>query len=239
MNADDAHVPGDLESLITWWRGRMRRNWDAVFAIIGDPGTGKSDLALQIGSDLQAPVPLNVVEQVVFKPADVPHVARRLPKFRYIQSDESSRAGGNKRRAMSKENVANMEYLDTCRANNQAVCFIAPSWDHLDTPIQERAQWVLEVRGRGHGVAYEVIKRGKPDNRYYYLKERWPWTAESTEKLAPLVWASYLKAKDDFLAGRLSEGRARTLALEDQMKKAIVGVLRERGGQEVAAVGKA
>lgn len=228
MNPDDAHVPQDLGSLIEWWRGRMRRNWDAVFGIIGEPGTGKSDLALQICSDLQAPEPFNVKEQVVFKPADVPHVARRLGKFLAIQSDESSRAGGNKRRAMSKENVANMEYLDTCRANNQAVAFLAPSWDHLDSPIQERCQWVLEVRGRGHGVAYEVIKRGKPDNRFFYLKERWPWTSQSIADLAPDKWAEYLQAKDDFLAGKLAEGRAKAMALEDQMAKTILGVLRER-----------
>lgn len=228
-NPDDAHVPQDLESLVQWWRGRMRRNWDAVFAIIGPPGTGKSELGIEVNTDLQAPEPFNIKEQVVFKPADVPHVARRLPKYRAIQSDESSRGGGNKRRAMSRENVDNMEYLDTCRANNQAVCFITTEWEHLDSAIQERCQWVLEARGRGHGVAYEVIHRGKPDNRYHYLKERWPFSWESLAALGMVrEEAEYVGHKKDFLAGKLHEGQAKALALEDAMVRAIQGAIRER-----------
>lgn len=221
----EAHVPQDLGGVVDWIRGRLRRDWDAVFAIIGPPGTGKSDLAIQVLTDIQAPAPFVIRDQVAFKPSDVPHIARRQGKYRCILSDESSREGGNKRRSMSRGNVEQMEYLDTCRANNQAVCYVAPEWEHLDSAIQERCQYVVELRGRGHGVVYEVIHRGKPDNRFHYLKERFAFTFEGLITIAPGVRQEYDRFKADFLAGKLSEGRAAALALEDRMVRAIQGAL--------------
>lgn len=223
----DWHGPTDLSALAVYASNRMRNDYDFVWAAVGPPGTGKSSLNLQFGAEIQAPVPIVVREQVVFRPSDVVHVARRLGKYKVILPDEASRQGGNKRRSMSAANVDQMEYLDTCRAFNQALGYATPEYDHLDSAIQERLQWLLHLQGRGHGIAYEMQHRGKPGDRIHFPKARFEFRFPDLWETDPEQAKEYLAFKAEFLSGRNLDGVAKQRSLEDRMVAAIQGVVGE------------
>lgn len=233
------HGPECMREWIQWAKGQVppHANQHTCTALVGPPGAGKSGGGLCIFIDVQEQ-PFVVRDQVHFRTSDRIHVARRLGKGLVVYGDESSGKGGNKRRAMSAENVDNMVDLDTMRQRNQHTVFTSPEFGHLDPAIQEACQWVHEFHKDRHVVSYEVQHRGKPDNRYHFLKERFQTEAfPHAELVHPELWAELRACKDEYLAGADDKSAHAARQFEDRARLsfgALLGGLKAPKGRKVA-----
>lgn len=219
MNHHSAH---DMEELIAAWKRRVKRNLHVVWASIGDPGSGKSETNLLVGSELQG-YPIDVETQVAFRPKDRILLAQRLPRFTTVLDDESSGEGGNKRRSMSTSNVDNMMDLDACRGRNQFMGFAAPRWNSLDSVIQNHVMWLFAHHLDHSMKAYEMIEVGPPTKRERFPKLR--FTVAKVPFLGdkyPEVRTEYLAAKERHMRGG-STDTARQEGSLTRRYQAIVG----------------
>lgn len=224
--------PQNIDQWKAWARKQTtpQKNQHVAWATTGERGAGKTDLNLILGVELQAPVPFKPAEQVVLRPKDRVHVARRLGKRRVILDDESSGEGGNKRRSMGQANVDNIMDLDVMRGRNQYTGFTAPEFDSLDSGIQEAVDWIFVVTHDHVLTAYTMEHRGKPGNRFHYPKERFVMEGvPSCKELYPEVRTEYDGHKDRFLSGSDDQNAHKHRGWEDKAERVVRGVLANRG----------
>lgn len=191
-----AHVPQDMEAWVQWAIGQTDpgTNQHVSVATVGLPGTGKSGFNQCLAMDLQDGRPFDHLRQIAMKPKYRRPLAMAAPKRAVIITDESSGEGGHRRRAMSKENVANVMDLDAMRGRNQYNLETAPEFSSLDTPIQESTMWVFDLKHDGTAKAYERIKTGKPGAELYSMTLRFPIDPfPHSSVYFPDLWASYLR----------------------------------------------
>ncbi len=209
------HDPGQL---LKSWANRLKRNQHVVWASVGDPGSGKSEGNLFLGSELQAMMgtgPVDIRRQVAFKPVDRKPMAQALPRFRVVFDDEATGEGGHKRQPMSTGNVNNVQDLDACRGRNQANGFACPRLIDLDTLIQAHLHGYMEWH-RDHSCEwFEAIRGGPQWDPYVHWEPRFtvdrpPWLGD----FYPETRQAYLAAKEDHMRGRRES--ADELLLEDK-----------------------
>lgn len=135
----------------------MSRDDDVVIAICGGTGSGKSTLARLLMRKLQDH-PVDAEKQLIWSQSQITESARTLPEFSALQIDEALAAGGNRRRAMSSDNVNLMEHLNTCRTFHHAMLFCSPQFGDLDLSVQTRCLGIIEVYERGKYRWYELVK---------------------------------------------------------------------------------
>jgi len=153
-------------------RYRMSKDDDAVFAIIGATGSGKSTFMRLLMRKVQDH-PIQPEKQYIWNQAQILPAARELPEFSCLGIDEALAAGGNRRRAMSKDNVELMEFLNTCRTFHHATFFCAPQFGDLDTAIQTRCLGIFEIFQRGHVRYHELVKSTDVTEREVFPVVRW------------------------------------------------------------------
>lgn len=193
------HGPVGIDQLVTWLQGRPKRNLHAILLVNGEPGMGKSGLALQLGRAVQGPS-FNPQRQIVLSFTELEAASRNLPRGSVIIVDEAILAGGNKRRGLTKDNVANMDYLNTTRKRGHIVIYIVPHYEDADKSIRDHAHWVLDVVSRGRVVAFEPIKGGVK-KLAIFLEPRFEDVFPNCEEALPRTWASYLERIEGHLAG--------------------------------------
>lgn len=194
-----AHVPQDMEAWIQWAVGQTDPGVDqhVCSATTGEPGTGKSGFNQCLAVDISEASGLrfDYLRQIAMKPKYRRPLAMDAPKRAVIITDESTGEGGHRRRAMSKENVANVQDLDAMRGRNQVSLETAPSFVSLDTPIQEATMWIFDLKKDKSGKAYERIKTGKPGFELWHTTYRFSIEAPFPHSAIhfPEVWAGYLR----------------------------------------------
>lgn len=202
------HGPTSLEELMTWARNRPKRDDFAVFGVDGLPGKGKSSLVLQLAEHLY---PLfDPMKHIAFRNHDILPIARSLPPGGILDIDEAIAAGGNKRRSMSRENVDNMEFLNTTRKRRIILFYIAPFYGDMDKAIREHMHWLLRVDARGEGTAYECQRVGMQSPKIW-LEERFRFEFPDCRTARPELWAAYKARSDQYMGGEDSMVKRREM----------------------------
>lgn len=136
--------PSSLVEWITQARALPKQDLDDVILFEGDEGVGKSTLAFQIARAID---PGFNVDRVYFDIEPFMEAAKRLPPGSFILADEI--LAGN-RHAMWGENVAFLDFLQMCRAQNLHLGLCFPHAEILDKPILDlRVRYRVNVPSRG------------------------------------------------------------------------------------------
>lgn len=188
------HGPQSLREWSQWARNRAANDNDVIIVVSGETGSGKSSLALLMARKLQEEKFVCEM-QVLWDVASLLQRARDIGEGKVLIIDEAMVAGGNRRRAMSNDNIETQNHLNTCRVFHQIVLFLAPNFADLDISIQNRVKWNFHVTGRGEFDAYEVIPVGGPKSRSTYSQLRFSDTFPDPKAAAPELWAEYEHAK--------------------------------------------
>lgn len=208
----------------------MRRDNDVVAAITGDTGSGKSSLAVLLARVLQDK-PVQVDQQFLWSAQALGPAARSLPEYSCIVMDEAIVGGGNRRRAMSGDNVGVMEHLNTCRTYHQTVLFLAPQFGDLDTSIQTRCRWQLHVTKRGEVKFIEWSKAGGPNSRKmlysYRFTDKFPDPATHENPEVRQLWRDYKAAKDRFSFHGSDPNAAARLEFFNHCRRVIRSTIRD------------
>ena len=192
--------PEDLKSLIQWLRYRVRQDDDGVLVITGPTGTGKSTLLRLLMRHIQDH-PVEPDLNFIWAANQLLESARKLPEFSCLGVDEGLAAGGNRRRAMTSDNVNVMEHLNTCRTFHHVTLIASPQFADLDLAIQTRALGILEVYKRGHVRFHELVKAPDVMDRIVYpvprFKDVFPDDRDHSDPEAVRIRLAYdeLKAK--------------------------------------------
>lgn len=218
----DKHVHSPAK-LTQYARNRLQKNQHFVWASVGEPGSGKSEGNIMLGIEIQGSL-IDVRRQIAFKPKDRKTLAQRLPRFRVVLDDEATGEGGHKRRALSKENVDNVQDLDACRGRNQANGFAAPRLVDLDAIIQSHLMGYLEWHKDHSCTWFEAIRGGPQWDPYVHWEDRFtvekpPWLGQ----YYPKIRADYLQAKDEHMTGKRPP--ADSVKLEDEYAARIAEAL--------------
>lgn len=213
------HGPRTLEEWAKWALRRCETDNDVVAVIGGETGTGKSSLALLLMRALHRlqSTTFRVTRQVLWQGGEaLLEAARSLPRGSVVVIDEAIVAGGNRRRAMSNENVFVQEFLNTCRTYGLIVFFLIPRVGDLDSVVEGRANWTFLCNlPRGSGMAYENVRVGGPKSRGVYLQERFEFRFPDPAVVMPSEWAEYQAEKARYGAhGADPRASARRLAKE-------------------------
>jgi hypothetical protein len=126
---------------------------DDIILITGSEGSGKSSLALQLGAALD---PEFNLLSIGFTVSEYMDLARNMPKRRVVMSDEFL---VNKRKAMRRETVDLLDFLQECRGLNlhHLICF--PHADLLDKAVMDfRVRWHVHIPRRGLFQVKEKVK---------------------------------------------------------------------------------
>jgi len=128
----------------------LNSDWDAVVAITGNEGSGKSHLALQIGKEIDED--FNFVDNVAFVPDEkqIFNMVTKLKKGSVILLDEAVKAF-YKLNWNSRMQIMLNELFTLCRSENKATIMCIPSLLDLNK----------FMRGRRVCMWVHVLKRGK------------------------------------------------------------------------------
>lgn len=172
---------------------------------VGEPGSGKSEFNVLLGSKIQeakglGPInPANLKHQLRFKPKDFPAASRIAPFGVSMFCDEGSGEGANKMQPTKAENVEVGIDLDALRGRRQPVFWANPYRMDLTRQVQKHATWVFEFHLDFSMEAFEVIKPSAAFGKEIWLESRFelgpgkvPWLQDHDAALR----AEYLRLKD-------------------------------------------
>lgn len=175
--------PKSLSEWIATCQELPRQDLDDVILFEGDEGVGKSTLAFQIARAID---PGFNVDRVHFDIEPFMEAAKRLPPGSFILADELL---ANSRHAMWGENVAFLDFLQMCRAQNLHLGLCFPHAEILDKPILDlRVRYRINIPSRGvawlhvrkvyYGAEGERITSWKPLFRWRFGPNKGPlWDA--------------------------------------------------------------
>lgn len=169
-------------------RSIVRQDLDNVILFTGAEGSGKSTLMYQV---MKALDPNFSLDQIGFSVKDYIRIAKQSPKFAAVASDEFL---VNRRKAMRRDTVDLLDFLQECRGLNlhHALCF--PHVDLLDRAILDyRVRWHVYIPKRGLFQVKERVKWYKPGG-----VEEYSWRVVGAWNYRPnsgAEWQAYQDAK--------------------------------------------
>lgn len=170
---------------------------DNIVLLTGDPGRGKSTLAMQLAYAFDPDFSL---EHVHFTIPELLDDARQLEHYRCVVADEFLM---NRRGSMRKDNIDMVEFLQICRGLNLHMLLCFPYAHRLDRAvIEDRIRYMIDVPTKGLAVLMER-KRDKRTGIVSY-PEILRWTFE---KNSGPRWDDYLAKK--LLMARQRDAEAR------------------------------
>lgn len=166
------------------------RDLDDIILLTGAEGSGKSTLAFQLAKRLDSSFNL---ESVGFSVNEYMDKARALPRGigRAVMADEFL---VNRRKAMRRETVDLMDFLQECRGLNlhHIICF--PHADLLDRMVMDyRVRWHVHVPRRGLFQVKERVKFHSPTGEEQFawrIVGQWKYGANKGS-----LWESYQERK--------------------------------------------
>lgn len=205
-----------MDALLKYLQGRTHRNKHAVVGFIGPPGSGKSEAAILFGNKLEGQE-ISIREQVAFRPKDRAPMAQRLPRFRVILDDEASGEGGNRRRAMSRDNVDSAMDLDACRGRNQYVLWASVSAKRVESTLWDHTMWLVVMKEDHSAKVYELVELGPVENRYRkpilrFRVKKMPWLGDKH----PEQRGEYLEAKERHMRGGSTDEAVKRRTLQEK-----------------------
>lgn len=179
------------DALFQWAVERRReaqaKNGDHVFLFIGEPGTGKSTLALQVAALIDPTFSMGVLgERMAWNTANHQTLAAKAGEWKALVQDESTR-GAFRRDAMGGDNRDYIKWLAECRDLHQ-FHLVLMQWEEMLEKIvaKGRAKWKFTLPRTGH---VEIERRG--ENGYYKTVLKFDF--EPLDGTA--VWERYLELK--------------------------------------------
>lgn len=173
---------------LTECRGLIKQDLDNITLVTGVEGSGKSNLAYQLGKALD---PTFGLPQVGFSIPQYIDIAKASAKGQAVQSDEFL---ANRRKAMRRETVDLLDFLQECRGLNlhHLICF--PHVDLLDRAILDfRVRWHVHIPRRGLFHVKEKITYYAPGGT-----QQTAWRVVGSWNFGPnkgTEWEAYKAAK--------------------------------------------
>lgn len=191
------------------WRDRVRRDYDNVLVVTGDPGCGKSTLAIQIARALDRRFDLT---SLAYRASELLDAIDRMRRGQCIIFDEAI-LGLMGREFATEEARAVVKTLNVTRflGINTIVC-IPNIWD-LDVALRGRRTdfWLTcsyDPRGEADVHERSRVVRYRRDGSLGLYKSR-AWSPIRWQPLPPPLWAEYLAQKTNRVKAYLRETRAR------------------------------
>lgn len=188
-------------------RALPKRDLDNLLLFTGAEGAGKSTIAYQV---LKALDPSFSLKRVAFSVQDFIRLSASVPRGAAYWGDEMLL---NKRKSMTRDNIALLDHLQVCRGLNHhmAICF--PHDMLLDEAVlNHRVRWNVHVPVRG---IFEIRERTR------FFRPGRPH--------APPVFGWKKVGRFRFAANRGPEWEAYLLAKEAHMRESA----RQLGGDEI------
>lgn len=195
------HAISDLKGLARQAKRKCANNQNMQIGIYGPTGSGKTAVALLLAKEINDD--LDVQVQVVFSSAAREAAIRRIPRGRVIIEDEAMLTGGNRRRAMSRDNVEAQNSLVKGRKMGHVRIRIMPFMDDDDSAQFKHMHYVFKLHSEenpGLGDVYEVFKRGLKKTSIW-LEHRWPFKYPFFGDLHPDLWNEYDERVKNWLRG--------------------------------------
>ncbi len=157
---------------------RVRDDYDAVMAITGGEGVGKSTFGIQLGKAIDTNFTLE--KNILFYAENMIDQMRGNPRYSYNMVDEAARALYS-RTWYEKRQILINKYLRVCRKENKILALIIPNFWDLDSGIRNKRVliwiWILERNSRtGIGKAAMFIN----DFNQFYSD---PWGLKEGQRL--------------------------------------------------------
>ena len=195
-------------------RALVRADWDNVILFTGEPGAGKSTVALQILRALDGSFD---VERVHMTIPDFLRGARRTPKYGAVLADEFL---ANRRKAMTSELIEVNDFLQICRGLNlhMGICF--PEGGRLDLAIfEDRVRWRVHVPRRGVFVLTQrVVRTTKKRGGEEVTRVLWVHRGTfSFRANAGTLWDRYSAMKEAHMRNRGVDVAAQKIAEEPEL----------------------
>lgn len=157
----------ELVGLADAIRGRLRKNYDAVIAICGYEGDGKSTLAIKLAAAIDKDFSLE--KNVIYNPrveTVVESVLHGLPKYSAVVVDEAIKVL-YKRGWMNRLQIFLNQVFAICRSENKAVILCMPEFTDFDAFFrQHRILIWIQILERGTAVAF--VKSWLP-----FVSDKW------------------------------------------------------------------
>lgn len=163
-----------MENLVKIIKESLKNDWDAVCAVCGLEGTGKSTLSIQLSRRLDEKFTLE--RNVIFQPTveNVTKTIYDLPRFSPVDVDEAMRTM-YKRSSMTSDSRIQAIIFSICRKQNKPVFLNIPNFFDLDPYYRNhRVRVWLFVPKRG--VCIVMMKDNSP-----FVKD--PWHKDENQKI--------------------------------------------------------
>jgi hypothetical protein len=212
-------------------RQMLARDWDCAIAIDGFEGSGKSDLAMNLGKRVDPGFKIDR-DHIVYRYGDLIDKIYKLPKRSVIQHDEFGISALN-REAMTKANRDLVKAMMVCRDQNQCLLLCVPSI------------WALDPYVRNHRLRYwfhiaDKEYRGLPVRGYVEIRKAKPntWGDEPYWRLLGIIhtnpipddiYQAYKKLKREAILEQLKDGDSPRTALSLESRNASMKEARARG----------
>lgn len=163
-------VRGKNTILTTKGLKEVRSNLDIVLVLSGTEGSGKSNLSVQIGRDLD-PKHFSFERNMIAVPdwAKVQELSSKLPKGAPIILDEAITAL-YKRDFASTGNKELIKFFNVCRKRNQIFILCVPRFGSLDRDVRERVLLNVIIPSEQDSGLAVVHQR---DDNPYLMGDKW------------------------------------------------------------------
>lgn len=191
-----------LETLGQRIQRYLRQDWDALIAVDGMEGSGKSVLAMQLGLCIDSTFDL---DRVIYHYHQQHGIIKRTPRYGAVLDDEFGTDAFN-REAMTRGNIHLVKNLMTCRRENKALIAAAPSFWVLDPYVRNHrcCIWIhvvhVVVKGnriRGFAKIREPVPNEFGDSPFWKLTKLYRF-----KNLPKEVYDVYRQRKEEALTGQ-------------------------------------
>ncbi len=157
INEKERYIDGLLQKNIDLCKENIKKDWDYLFVVDGEVGSGKSVFTQQI-ADYASDGKLGL-NQVCFNPKQFKEAILKAPKYSSVIFDEAFR-GLSSRAALTQTNKIVVSMLQEIRQKNLFVFIVLPSiWD-LD-------KYVSLHRCKGLFHVYTDVRKNRGFFRFY------------------------------------------------------------------------
>lgn len=151
VNGQEYYMDGYLQQNMDVAKKVIKKDWDMIFAVDGNEGSGKSVFAMQVGKYVD---PTLCIERIVFTPKELRQSIINAEKYQAIIYDEAY-TGLSSRATMSLINRTLISMLAEIRQRNLFVFVVMPCFFDLD---KYAALW--RSRGLFHVYTGKNFERG-------------------------------------------------------------------------------
>ena len=152
---DGFYIDGYLKSNLDILKQIVKDDWDAVIAVDGMEGSGKSVLAMQAAYYCD---PTLTLSRVVFRPDDFKKAIIEAKAYQAVIYDEAY-GGMSSRRTMGEVNIALVDMLAEIRQKNLFIFIVMPTYFDLDRYV---ALW------RSRALIHVYAKKFQRGNFQFY-----------------------------------------------------------------------